>query len=228
MSDTVNSIRNICKHIVITCNSNNKNIIRSEKCIVKVVNVYVTKNISSKIVYVKWDPNVQGRGVQNEVNMERGIISKQYYSCYVYQHVYRTGVRRCTVQMYGSQLVCAVLLKHLRKRSRRETYVVCSARVKIHVRMCNSDRKRLVIKKDPNITESVRMNPPNDDQEMRDLQEKKDGRNPATPTGKRVQALYISTKKVTIMQPRVYIMYRSRKICVWSVQSSSWHKDYGE
>jgi hypothetical protein len=82
VSDTVNIIRNISKHIVITNNNNNKNIIRSEKCIVKVVNVYVTKNISNKIIYVKWDQNVQGRDVHNEVNKERGIISKQN-SCYI-------------------------------------------------------------------------------------------------------------------------------------------------
>jgi hypothetical protein len=224
----VNSIRSISKPIVITYNRNDKNKISSEKCIVKEVKVYVTKNISSKIVYVKKDQKVQGRGVHNEVNKERGIISKQYYSCYVYQHVYRMGVWRCTVQMYGSQLVWAVLLQHLRKRSKRETYVICSARIKIHVRMCNGDRKRPVRKRDPNITESVSMNPPHDDQEMRDLQEKKDGRNPATPAGKRVQVLNISAKKVTIMQPRVYSMYRSRKIRVRSVQSSNWHKDYGE
>jgi hypothetical protein len=36
--------------------------------------------------------------------------------------------------------------------------------------MCNSDRESLVRKKDPNITESVSMNLPHDDQEMRDLQ----------------------------------------------------------
>ncbi len=210
-------MRKISKHIVITYNSNNKNKISNEKCIVKEVKIYVAKNISSIIVYVKWDQKIQGRGVHNVVNKERGIRSKQYNPCYVYQHVYRTGVRRCTVQMYGSQLVCAVLLQHLRKRSKREMYVICSARVKIHVRMCNSDRKRPVRKRDPNITESGRMNLPHDDQEMRDLQEKKDGRNPATPTGKRVQVLNISARKVTIMQPRVYIMYRSRKIRVRSV-----------
>jgi hypothetical protein len=228
VSDTVNNMRNISKHIVITYNSNNKNKISSVKCIVKEVKVYVAINISSKIVYVKYDQKVQGRSVHNDVNKERGITSKQYYSCYVYQHVYRMGVRRGTVQMYGSQLVCAVLLQHLRRRSKRETYVICNARVKIHVRMCNSDRKRPVRKKDPNITESVSMNLPHDDQEMRDLQEKKDSKNHATPTGKRVQVLNISAKKVTIMLPRVYIMYRSRKIRVRSVQSSSWHKDYGE
>jgi hypothetical protein len=130
--------------------------------------------------------------------------------------------------MYGNQLVGAVLLQHLRKICMRKTYVVCSARVKIYVRMYNSDRKWPVRKRDPNLTESVRMNPSNEDQEMRDLQEKKDGRNPATPTGKRVQVLYISAKNVTMMQPQVYIMYRLRKIRVRSVQSSSWHKEYGE
>jgi hypothetical protein len=223
-------MRNISKHIVITHNSNNKNKINNVKCIVKKVKAYVAITISSKKypVYIKCDQKVQGRSVHNKVNNDSGIISKQYNSCYVYQHVYRMGVRRCTVQMYGSQLVCAVSLQHLRRRSKRETYVICKARVKIPVRICNSDRKSLVSKKDPNITESVSMNLPHDDQEMRDLQEKRVSKNPATPTGKRVQVLNKNAKKVTIMLPRVYIMHRSRKIRVRSVQSSSWHKDYGE
>jgi hypothetical protein len=94
--------------------------------------------------------------------------------------------------------------------------------------MCNSDRESLVRKKDPNITESVSMNLPHDDQEMRDLQEKRDSKNPATPTGKRVQVLNKNAKKVTVIIPRVYTMQRSRKIRIRSVQSSSWHKEYGE
>jgi hypothetical protein len=223
-------MRNISKHIVITHNNNNKNKISNVKCIVKKVKAYVAINISSKKkpIYAKCGQKVQGRSVHNEVKKECGIINKQYYSCYVYQYVYRMGVRRCTVQMYGSQLVGTVTLQHLRRRNKRETYVICKTRVKNPVRMCNSDRESPVRKKDTNITESVSMNLPHDDQEMRDLQEKRDSKNPATPTGKRVQVLNKNAKKVTVIIPRVYTMQRSRKIRIRSVQSSSWHKEYGE
>ena len=77
-------MRNISKHIVITHNNNNKNKISNVKCIVKKVKAYVAINISSKKypVYVKCGQKVQGRSVHNEVNKERGIISKQN-SCYI-------------------------------------------------------------------------------------------------------------------------------------------------
>ena len=223
-------MRNISKHIVITHNNNNKNKISNVKCIVKKVKAYVAINISNKKnpIYAKCGKKVQGHSVHNEVNKECGVINKQNYSYYVYQYVYRTGVRRCTVQMYGSQLVGTVTLQHLRRRNKRETYVICKTRVKNPVRMCNSDRESPVRKKDTNITESVSMNLPHDDQEMRDLQEKRDSKNPATPTGKRVQVLNKNAKKVTVIIPRVYTMQRSRKIRIRSVQSSSWHKEYGE
>jgi hypothetical protein len=80
-------------------------------------------------------------------------------------------------------------------------------------------------RKNPNITESVRMSTQSVvDQEMKDL-ERKEIRNPATPTGKRVRVCNIGAN---IVKTLLHIIYRSSKIRIMSVQSSNWHKEYRE
>ncbi len=172
---------------------------------------------------------VQGRDVNNpSIIRTEPEIEHKHKPYHVYRIVCKLGVRMCTMQVYGNQLESAVLLQHHREICMRKTYVVRSERVESNVRTYKSNKIRLVIKKNTNITESGRMSIPSDDQVMRDLQEKKDGKNPATPTGKRKHEYIISANNAIMSLLQVDIRYRSRNICIMSVQSRNWHKEYGE
>jgi hypothetical protein len=230
VSDTVSNIEYISNNIEIL----NRYVKNNIKSIQNIVSDYVTESVPSKIVNIIRVQKIQGHIVQErDVNSPsivrtEPVMEHKHKPHYVYRTVCKVGVRMCTVQVYGNQLESVVLLQHHRKKCKRKTYVLRCEHNGRNVCTYKSGKIRLVSKKDTNVTESDRMSIPVDDQEMRDLQEKMEGKNPANPTGKRARKYGISTKNATRSQQIAYIIYRSRKIRVMNVQSGNWFKEYGE